>query len=44
MYKRLLPVKEDFGLVDIIDLINNNPELVEINMHMEEKPLREEGE
>lgn len=37
VYERLLPVKEDFGLNDIIDLINREPELIKINMHMEEE-------
>lgn len=39
IYKRLLPKKENFGLSDIIGLLKENPELLKINIHKEEKPV-----
>lgn len=37
IYKKLLPQKENFGLLDIINLLKKEPELVEINKNVEQK-------
>jgi spore coat polysaccharide biosynthesis protein SpsF len=40
VYKRLLPVKEDFGLVEIMNLLEKEPNLIKINSEKKNKPVR----
>lgn len=40
IYRGLLPCKSDFRIADIFDLLDEHPELLKINSHMVEKPVR----
>ncbi len=40
IYELLYPSNSAFGLEEVIDVINNDPELVEINAHIQQKSVR----
>ena len=40
IYKELYPKKPDFNLQDIIELLDNKPELLNLNAHIQQKPVR----
>ena len=40
IFEELYPKDPGFGLYDIIDLLERCPELIEINKHIKDKPVR----
>jgi spore coat polysaccharide biosynthesis protein SpsF len=40
IFEELYPRNPKFGLYDIIDLLERKPELIEINRHIQDKPVR----
>lgn len=40
IFEELYPKNPNFGLYDIIDLLELHPELLEINKHIQDKPIR----
>jgi spore coat polysaccharide biosynthesis protein SpsF len=40
IYEELYPLNPAFGLRDVLDLLERRPELIEINRHVEQKPIR----
>jgi len=40
IYEELYPQKPAFGLLDVLELLERRPELVQINRHIQQKPVR----
>lgn len=40
IFQEIYPKNPGFGLYDIIDLLERHPELIEINKHIKDKPIR----
>jgi len=40
VYETLYPVKKDFNSYDVLKLLMDRPDILEINMHIEQKPVR----
>jgi spore coat polysaccharide biosynthesis protein SpsF len=40
IFEELYPANRNFGLSEIIDLLERKPELLDINLHITEKPIR----
>ncbi|NLT23684.1 MAG: NTP transferase domain-containing protein [Syntrophorhabdus sp.] len=40
IFEELYPIEPDFGVYEIIDLLKAHPELLEINRHIQDKPIR----